>query len=116
MGSYGFRISRIPAVVIEKSHDKDIIWPNQLCPFKVNFNKSLTKHRCSRFQFVDSLYDFLLTKNIEVLYDNRDESAGKKFADADLLGIPLKATIGKKYLDDNIQGVSLRLNRKREIN
>ena len=115
MGSYGLGISRIPAAVIENSHDKDgIIWPNQLCPFKVNLINLLTKHEKTA-QFADSLYDFLITKNIEVLYDNRDESAGKKFADADLLGIPLKVTIGKKYLDDNILSVSLRLNQKEKL-
>ena len=65
MGSYGLGISRIPAAVIENSHDKDgIIWPNQLCPFKVNLINLLTKHEKTA-QFADSLYDFLITKNIE---------------------------------------------------
>jgi prolyl-tRNA synthetase len=100
MGSYGIGISRTMGVLVEKYHDdKGIIWPQQIAPFKVhlvglNLEDATTKEKA------DSFYNKLISQNIEVLYDDRtDISAGEKFADADLIGIPYRIVISKKTGD-----------------
>ena len=97
MGCYGIGIGRTMAAVVEVSHDKTgIIWPKIIAPFQVilvgldledkNVNKKSEK-----------LYEYLLKKKVEVLYDDRNNiSAGEKFADADLIGIPLRIVISKR--------------------
>ncbi len=90
MGSYGIGIGRLMAVLVEKFHDeKGIIWPESVAPFQVHLvelGEGLGR----------DLYDELQKKEVEVLYDDRDVSAGEKFADADLLGIPLRAVLSSK--------------------
>ncbi len=94
MGCYGIGIGRTIAAVVEKYHDqKGIIWPENIAPFYVhlvvldNVNKE-----------ADNLYQEMVSKGIEVLYDDRDKSAGEKFADADMIGLPLRIIISKKTL------------------
>jgi len=90
MGSYGIGIGRLIATIVEMHHDdKGIIWPASVAPFAVHLvalEKDLGK----------SLYEKLAALGIEVLYDDREVSAGEKFGDADLLGIPLRAVVSKK--------------------
>ncbi len=97
MGSYGIGISRIPAAVIEFSNDKDgIIWPKELSPFSVHLiNINIDDSECS--EFCEKLYNEIKERNIDVIYDDRNERPGKKFSDADLIGIPLQIICGNAY-------------------
>jgi prolyl-tRNA synthetase len=115
MGSYGIGISRIPAAVIEKYHDdKGIVWPKEISPFQLIIINLLAKEE-SCCNCANSLYENLKKKKIDILLDDRDESAGKKFADADLSGIPLKLIIGKKFLNDNLISMSFRSSEGEEL-
>lgn len=89
MGCYGIGITRLFGTVVEVHHDeKGIIWPESIAPFAV--------HLVGLSGDADSVYEELMKKNIDVLYDDRDVSAGQKFADADLLGIPVRLVVSKK--------------------
>ncbi|MFL2662096.1 MAG: proline--tRNA ligase [Alphaproteobacteria bacterium] len=115
MGSYGIGISRIPAAVIEKYHDnKGIVWPKEISPFQLTIINLLTRDE-SCCNYANSLYENLKKKKLDIFLDDRDESAGKKFADADLSGIPLKLIIGKKFLNDNLISMTLRSSESEEL-
>ncbi|MFA6047778.1 MAG: aminoacyl--tRNA ligase-related protein [Parcubacteria group bacterium] len=94
MGCYGIGPQRTMGTIVEVFHDdKGIIWPETVAPFKV--------HLISLGQNLESekIYNDLTKKNIEVLYDDREEiSAGEKFADSDLIGIPYRVVVSKKSL------------------
>ncbi len=95
MGSYGLGISRLMGLVAEIFNDeKGIIWPESIAPFKVHL-LSLKQNEES-----EEIYNKLIKNNIEVLYDDREISAGEKFADADLIGIPYRIVVSKKTLAD----------------
>ena len=95
MGSYGLGISRLMGLVAEIFNDeKGIIWPESIAPFKVHL-LSLKQNEES-----EEIYNNLIKNNIEVLYDDREISAGEKFADADLIGIPYRIVVSKKTLAD----------------
>lgn len=90
MGCYGIGISRAMGVLVEIFHDeKGIIWPEGVAPFQVHLLE-LQK------DLAGNIYSALLKAGVEVLYDDRDETAGVKFADADLLGIPYRAVVSEK--------------------
>lgn len=101
MGSYGIGIGRALATIIETHHDdKGIIWPESVAPYQIHligldlFDENIKKQ-------AEDLYQKLLDKNIEVLFDDRDDvSAGAKFADADLIGIPTRLVISKRSLEN----------------
>lgn len=94
MGCYGIGLGRLLATIVEASHDaKGIIWPQAVAPFQVHL-LSLQKNKKA-----DKIYQDLKKKGIEVLYDDRDASAGEKFADADLIGIPYRLVISGKTQD-----------------
>jgi len=109
MGCYGIGISRVMGVIVEKFHDeKGIMWPKSIAPYKIhliNLGKELeVKNQ------VENLYHELMSKNIEVLYDDREQAtAGEKFADADLIGIPLRIVVSKKTLAENCVEVKERV-------
>ncbi len=92
MGSYGIGLSRLMGTIVETSHDaKGIMWPESIAPFKMHL-VSLGKNAEA-----EELYRELTSKGIEVLYDDReDKSAGEKFADADLIGCPMRLVISAK--------------------
>ncbi len=93
MGSYGIGISRLMGTIVEVHNDeKGIIWPEAVAPFKVHLI-SLGKNKEA-----EKIYSDLQKKNIEVLLDDRDVSAGEKFADADLIGIPWRVVVSEKSL------------------
>lgn len=98
MGCYGIGITRTVAAAIEQYHDEDgIIWPVPIAPFHViitpvNINED------ALCQVAEDLYQNLTAQGVEVLLDDRDERAGVKFKDADLIGIPYRVTIGPKKL------------------
>ncbi len=103
MGSYGIGSGRLLACVIEHHHDElGIRWPISIAPYQVML-VSLGNERTPEVSAAaDQLYQQLRDAGIEVLYDDRDERAGVKFNDADLLGIPIRLTVGGKGLKNGI--------------
>ncbi|MFH1854666.1 MAG: proline--tRNA ligase [Candidatus Omnitrophota bacterium] len=108
MGCYGIGVNRIIAASIELHNDeKGIKWPSSIAPFQViivpiNYNKDNVR------KTADKVYNDLLNKGIEVLLDDRDESAGVKFNDAELIGIPVIIIIGEKALKKGVLEVKHR--------
>jgi len=100
MGSYGIGLGRLMGTIVEVlSDDKGIIWPENIAPFKVHL-LSLGSDENVR-NGAEDLYHKLIEKNIEVLFDDRvDTSAGEKFADSDLIGIPYRVVVSKRSLAD----------------
>jgi prolyl-tRNA synthetase len=99
MGCYGIGISRMVAAAVEQNHDANgIIWPISIAPFQLLLLPINYKDKPTR-DVVDSLYQGLQENGIDVLLDDRDERPGVKFKDADLIGIPLRVTIGAKGLE-----------------
>lgn len=97
MGCYGIGVGRTVAAAIEQNHDKDgIIWPLPIAPFEVLLTTIAPKDEV--LETADKLYAELKNAGIEVLYDDRDERPGVKFKDADLIGVPIRVTVGKKAL------------------
>jgi prolyl-tRNA synthetase len=97
MGCYGIGIGRTAASSIEQNHDaKGIVWPVPIAPFHVHLLPLSQSAQVS--QAAQSLYDSLTQTGIEVLWDDRDERAGVKFNDADLIGAPYHLVIGEKGL------------------
>ncbi len=96
MGSYGIGISRLVAAIIEANHDENgIIWPESVTPFQVGLLNLRTGDTvCDRL--CTKLYNQLTQQGIEVLYDDRPERAGVKFADMDLIGLPYQLIVGPK--------------------
>ncbi|HKU78011.1 MAG TPA: proline--tRNA ligase [Pyrinomonadaceae bacterium] len=103
MGSYGIGVERIIAATIEQNHDDDgIVWPSSLAPFDVVITITNMKQDDVR-EAGEKLYQELQQAGLEVLLDDRDERAGVKFKDADLIGIPHRVTIGKKAADGVVE-------------
>ncbi len=99
MGCYGIGVGRLLAGAIEKSHDdKGIIFPLSMAPYHVNL--CALGQDPEVIEAADRFYDDLTKAGIEVLYDDREESAGVKFNDADLLGLPVRAVISKRTLKE----------------
>lgn len=102
MGSYGIGPARIAAAAIEQNHDKDgIIWPKSIAPFGVEI-LPLNVKDAGTMETTERIYNELTAKGIEVLMDDRDERAGVKFKDADLIGIPIHIIIGEKNLKEGL--------------
>jgi prolyl-tRNA synthetase len=103
MGSYGIGVERIIAAAVEQYHDDDgIIWPRSLAPFDVVV--TITNMKQDELRTAgEKLYEELQRAGLEVLLDDRDERAGVKFKDADLIGIPFRITIGKKISDGVVE-------------
>jgi len=100
MGCYGIGVNRTMAAVIEQHHDeRGIIWPMSVAPFHVHC-VSLAKNEAEE-AMADEVYSMLLKAGIEVLYDDRKASPGFKFGDADLIGIPIRITLGKAFFGDS---------------
>ncbi len=100
MGCYGIGVTRVAAAAIEQNHDKDgIVWPAPIAPFQVLI-VSATPEVPEVVKACDGIYDQLVAKGIDVLYDDRAERAGFKFKDADLIGIPYRIVVGDKNLKE----------------
>jgi prolyl-tRNA synthetase len=98
IGSYGIGVTRVMGVVAEKlSDDKGLVWPEAIAPFKVY----LVRIGDEAVGAADDLYSKLTDAGIEVLYDDRDERAGAKFADAELLGLPYRVTVSDRLIGEN---------------
>jgi len=103
MGSYGIGVERIMAAAIELHHDADgIMWPKAIAPFDVIVTVTNIKQEEMRAAG-EKLYADLRRRGLEVLLDDRDERAGVKFKDADLIGIPYRITVGKKIADSAVE-------------
>jgi prolyl-tRNA synthetase len=103
MGSYGIGVERIITAAIEQHHDADgIIWPKTIAPFDVVVTVTNTKDERLR-ETAEKLYQDLQRAGLETLLDDRDERAGVKFKDADLIGLPYRITLGKKVADGIVE-------------
>jgi prolyl-tRNA synthetase len=103
MGSYGIGVERIITAAVEQQHDEDgIIWPESLAPFDVVVTITNMKQDDVR-EAGEKLYQELQQAGLEVLLDDRDERAGVKFKDADLIGIPYRITLGKKVAEGVVE-------------
>ena len=100
MGSYGIGPGRVMGTIVEVMCDeKGIVWPESVAPFNVHLivvgDDKKTK------KSADDLYEELEQKKVDVLYDDREVSAGQKFADSDLIGIPIRIVVSDKTLKEN---------------
>jgi prolyl-tRNA synthetase len=112
MGSYGVGITRTAQAAVEKYNDSDgIIWPNAIAPLSVSVIPVDIKQDKLK-QAADEIYQKLQETKVEVILDDRDERAGVKFKDSDLVGFPLKIVIGEKGLAEN--KVELHIRRTKE--
>jgi prolyl-tRNA synthetase len=103
MGCYGIGITRTVAAIVEQNHDENgIIWPVSVAPFHIHLIVVNSKDDTQR-ELADQLYDSLQAKGFDVLYDDRNERPGVKFKDADLIGLPLRLTVGKKASESIIE-------------
>lgn len=97
MGSYGIGVTRLMGTVVEMlSDDKGLVWPENIAPFKV-YLVSIGEQGTLE---ASKLYDELTAKGVEVLYDDRNERPGAKFADAELMGIPLRVTVSDRLVGE----------------
>jgi len=115
MGSYGIGLGRLMGTVVEVlSDDKGIIWPESIAPFKIHL-LSLGKDE-KVLQEAENLYKELTQKGIEVLYDDREDvSAGEKFADSDLMGIPFRVIISNRTVTEGGYELKKRTEEKERI-
>jgi prolyl-tRNA synthetase len=108
MGCYGIGITRTVAASIEQNHDKDgIIWPVAIAPYEVVIVPANNKDE-GVMNAARHLYDEMEDCRDEVILDDRDERAGIKFKDADLIGYPIRVTIGKKWKESGLVEVRIR--------
>ncbi|HLA09385.1 MAG TPA: proline--tRNA ligase [Pyrinomonadaceae bacterium] len=115
MGSYGIGVERIMASAIELHHDQDgIIWPKSISPFDVIVTITNVKDDALR-NAGERLYKDLQRAGLDVLLDDRDERAGVKFKDADLIGIPYRLTIGKKISEGVVELFDRRGKRSEDV-
>ncbi len=108
MGCYGIGVTRMMSAVIEQLHDgKGIVWPPSIAPYLVSLIVTTSKSD-EMSEIGEKIYRELVDSEIEVLYDDRRISAGIKFKDSDLLGLPLRLVIGRKLLEKKLIEVQLR--------
>jgi prolyl-tRNA synthetase len=113
-GSYGIGPSRLVAAIIEASHDEaGIVWPEPVAPYKVAI-LNLKQGGAETDAACEQLYRDLTVKGVEVLYDDRDERAGGKFATADLIGVPWQVMVGPRGLAEGKVEVKKRADGTRE--
>lgn len=112
MGSYGIGVSRTVAAIVEQYHDENgIIWPLVVAPYHVIITV-VNSNNEEQSLLGEKLYNELISEGIEVMLDDRKERAGVKFNDRDLIGIPIRITVGKKA-GENIVEYSLRKNNEK---
>ena len=108
MGSYGIGVSRLVAAIIETSNDeKGIIWPTSVAPFLVNIINLKNKDDNCKNKCLE-IHNNLAKNDIESIIDDRDESAGKKFSDSDLIGFPATIIVGPRELENGNVEIRLR--------
>jgi prolyl-tRNA synthetase len=103
MGCYGIGVSRTLAAIVEQYNDeKGIVWPFAVAPFHVHLISANAKND-EQAQLSEKIYSELIEAGLEVLYDDRNERAGVKFADSDLIGIPVRVVVGKQAADGIVE-------------
>ena len=114
MGSYGIGVSRLAGAIIEASHDENgIIWPAGVAPFQVGLiNLRQGDDACDAA--CDGMFDTMRAAGTEVLYDDRDERAGVKFADMELIGLPWQLIVGPRGLKNGVVELKNRASGERE--
>ena len=111
MGSYGIGITRSITAIVEQNHDEDgIIWPMSVAPFHVIITLINTNDK-EQVKLAEYIYETLQSKGVEVLLDDRKDRAGVKFKDRDLIGVPLRITVGKNA-GENLVEFSTRKDRE----
>ena len=109
MGCYGIGIGRCLSAIVEQKHDdKGIIWPMNVAPYKISI-VVVDVNKDKQVEAANHLYNEFRKANIDVMLDDRNERVGVKFNDMDLIGIPIRITIGKK-IDEHICELKLREN------
>jgi prolyl-tRNA synthetase len=113
MGSYGIGPARIAAAAVEQFADeKGISWPRSIAPFDIHL-VGLGKAGTPERELADRLYEELLVTGLQILYDDRDEAGpGQKFADAELLGCPLRLTVGRRTAESGEVEAQIRRGRE----
>ncbi len=115
MGSYGIGVGRLVAAIIEAHHDDaGILWPKSVAPFDIGL-LNLKQGDAAVDALAEDLYTTLRSMNVDVLYDERDERAGTKFADMDLIGLPLQVIIGAKTIKEGLFEVKIRKSGERKM-
>jgi len=113
MGSYGIGVGRAMAAVAETHHDENgLVWPMSIAPYEVILTVVKVDHEES-MECAERLYDELRAAGVDVLLDDRDGRPGVKFADAELIGIPLRVTIGPRGLENSIVELTARADGER---
>ena len=113
MGCYGIGTGRLLAAIVEEHHDeRGIVWPPQIAPYQIHL-VALGAGQVEVMETAERLYQELLGRGYEVLYDDREESAGVKFKDADLMGLPLRLTVSAR--SQRAGGVELKGRDKGEV-
>lgn len=103
MGCYGIGVTRTMASIIEQHHDENgIIWPLAVAPYHVSVIPVNVKDE-EQVRVANELYDELISMGVEALLDDRNERAGVKFKDSELMGIPMRVTVGKKIGDGEVE-------------
>lgn len=103
MGCYGIGISRIAAAAIEQNHDEfGIVWPKNIAPYLVDVIIANVKDEI-QVELAENIYNTLNSNGVEVVLDDRNERAGFKFKDADLIGFPLKIVVGKGAAEGKVE-------------
>ena len=115
MGSYGIGLGRLLAAIVERSHDdKGIIWPLSIAPYQVHLCP-LHLDKSAVFPTAEKIYQDLTKEGIEVLFDDRDESPGVKFNDADLLGIPIRLILSPRTLQSQSSEAKWRTEKEAQL-
>jgi len=115
MGCYGIGISRTMAAAVEQNFDENgIIWPLAIAPYQVVIVPVNSKKE-DQMAVANRLYEELGKHGVEVLLDDRDERAGVKFKDADLIGIPIRVTIGPRSLQEKQVEMKKRWEKEHEL-
>lgn len=103
MGCYGIGVTRTLAAVVEQHHDSDgILWPMSIAPYHVVVTVVNTKDEVQS-TLGETIYQSLRAAGVDALLDDREERPGVKFKDADLLGIPVRITVGKKAAEGMVE-------------
>ncbi|OGK83709.1 MAG: proline--tRNA ligase [Candidatus Rokubacteria bacterium GWC2_70_16] len=112
MGSYGIGPARIAAAAVEQRHDADgIVWPWNIAPFQVHLIP-VASREAVQAAAAEDIYRELVAAGFEVLLDDRDERAGVKFKDADLLGVPIRVTVGQGFVREGLVEIRERATRR----
>jgi prolyl-tRNA synthetase len=124
MGSYGIGSGRLMASVVEEHHDENgLMWPISIAPYEVHLialsskamKSDADKDDLDPVEVAEQLYQEFLSAGIEILFDDRHESPGVKFNDADLIGVPIRLTVSERALKSGGIEVKKRVQKEKEI-